>query len=446
MKSFRIMILTMITAVLLCGCGAAPEETEPATWPDQTECTEPSVPETTVPEPTEPEVKRVVFPEADRATGALKFYFGQQEVYAGGMVSDILALSVDTLENLDQLIQPGQISGNILVRVVTDGAAWEDWPVFYFNAINPDTEARKLAQCRIYGITVSMEDGIAFGSGREEVPFVTGQTTLEQVLTAYGDPDSTRGDAHKYLEMTYYAPFSTAFFSFQNGTLRQVMTCYSANLYGDLAAQFPYELRGSFGNDACILMNQYLDVAPYLNRTPETELVPISMTLEERIMLGTDEIRLGCRVYEMPKRFSRPFVEPKLTTFLQRDYYVRCGIGNPEEFYVINLGDLTNDLLSYAYVKGVLTQNRYYTNWDQDLTAFLEFEYMGLRSADRIEDVLAKFGQPCEMRFTSSPKACFVWLHYVDAAGSKLRICVDPMTDQIMELRISKYYPNETTS
>jgi hypothetical protein len=50
---------------------------------------------------------------------------------------------------------------------------------------------------------------------------------------------------------------------------------------------------------------------------------------------------------------------------------------------------------------------------------------------------------PKDMQCTSTARNCFAWLFYEDQAGNKLSISVDPILNQIVELRISKYYENE---
>ena len=447
MKRVFALAAALLVAVSLWGCGAEteqPETTAPATVPAET-IPEETTPVETVPEETEPVLPVVEFPAADEATGTLKFYFDGKSIYAGGPVSDIIEIGVEFDDDITQMLLPGQVSGNIPARLILEDVAWADRPEFYFNAINPYAEARPVSECVIYGITVNMEEGIEFGSGMEDTPFVSGVTTREEIEGAYGTPDYSDSDSKVYHEIAYYEPFSTAFFSFRNGVVRQIMTCYSGNIHGELADSFEYELSGYFGNDAYILMSQYMDVKPYLKENWDEKTAPLAGTLEESILLGEDRIELGCKVEQMPEQFSKPYIDLEIQTPIHDNHYIRSGVVNHEEFYLINRGGLSSGRAIHAYVKGVITHNCYYTNWDQDNSGYFEFDYMGLKSSASIEDVLELFGQPYQMNCTSSPKACFVWMYYMDDSQNKLQVCVDPMTDQIVELTVSKYYPKETT-
>ena len=94
-------------------------------------------------------------------------------------------------------------------------------------------------------------------------------------------------------------------------------------------------------------------------------------------------------------------------------------------------------------IKGVFTENRNYTNWGWDKSDFHEFQYENLTQDSTIEEILEQYGMPKDMQCTSTARNCFAWLFYEDQAGNQLNICVDPIVNQIVELRISKYYEGE---
>ena len=126
-----------------------------------------------------------------------------------------------------------------------------------------------------------------------------------------------------------------------------------------------------------------------------------------------------------------------------KNYYVLAGRNVAEQFYFINLNGQKEDMSNTLTVKGVFTQNCNYSNWGRDNSDFHEFQYENLTQDSTIEDVLAQYGAPMELHCTSSAKACFAWMHYKDEAGNTLRVCVDPMLNQLIELRVSKYYEGE---
>ena len=114
-----------------------------------------------------------------------------------------------------------------------------------------------------------------------------------------------------------------------------------------------------------------------------------------------------------------------------------------EQFYFMNLNGQKKDMSNTLTVKGVFTQNCNYSNWGRDNRDFLEFQYENLTQDSTIEDILEQYGAPMELHCSSSAKICFAWMHYEDQAGNTLRICVDPMLNQLIELRVSKYYEGE---
>lgn len=433
MKIRRLLLVFTIVCMLLCACGTPAEEVEDTAAPTVT-ATEPAA------EPTEPELQsQVVFPDKDEATGALLFYFGEYKIHAGAPMSDVLAMGIYTDQDLSAIVQPGRTSEVITVRVDLEDQEQDDDPLIFIVAINASEEPRMVSQCMIYSITVNTESGIRFGSGNETEPFVTGTTTKDEIVAAYGEPGFSRSGDSKYVEIAYYQPFNSAYFTFKNGVVRQIVTTYSAYLYGETADDFKYDLSSTyFGADCAILMNQYLDVVPYLDGTVEAEKLT---ALEESIVMADQTITFGMEAAQMPSPFGEHFVD--LPFPLNAKYYVRTGRGNEEEFYLINWSSSGCSTADRLQVKGVITENRNYCSWGIDNSAFHEFQYMGLTGDSNIEQILEVFGMPKEIQFNSNGRLCDAWLFYEDVNGNTLNIRVDPMLNQLVELRVVKHYSGE---
>ncbi len=432
MNKLKRILPGLLVILLLAGCNAPAVETEPTVIrPAEIQPTD------TQPVETQPQNVGPVFPEEDVATGLLKFYFGDQQIHAGGMVSEVLALEPRTFADLSQMLLPGHVS-DILRMDIPDENGEET--CFFIRAINTGDTAAAIADCRIYAVIVNTEGNASFGSGMEEEPFRNMKTTEEEILAAYGEPDFSRSGDEQYREIAYYSPFDHAYFAFEKGVLRQIVTCWSADYHGAAAEAFGEKLPDFFGNDAWILLDRFLDTKPYREgnvkkNTGVLDEIPMDITVDSQ------QIRLGCFVHEMPEKFSDPYRE--VPTHLGGMRYLRIGIGNPEEFYVINRHGLRDSYVYYAEVKGIFTSNRGYTNWGRDFSDYHEFAYAEISSDSTIADVLAAFGEPEEIYCSSNANYCFTWLHYRDAAGNEFRICVDPMVDQIVELSINKYYEGQ---
>jgi len=152
------------------------------------------------------------------------------------------------------------------------------------------------------------------------------------------------------------------------------------------------------------------------------------------------------RVDEMPSPFKDQFIDQLM--YVVKKYYVRAGRNLGEEFYFINFNGQTRnkkkeEISNALLVKGVITENKNYANWGKNNEIFHEFQYENLTHDSTIEEILEQYGMPYDMDCTSYARYCFVWLYYKDKAGNTLKICVDPMLDQLVELRIIKYYEGE---
>lgn len=447
----RMMLVLLAVCMLLGGCGAAPAEPAEQTVPETTAPAETAAPTEAPTEPVEP-LSVAQLPDKDVATGTLCFYFGDKTVYAGGLVSDILDVGIHTYTDLEQLIQPGHLSEAVRVRIEDEAVPEEDRPYLFFVAVNPTEQPRKLSECSIYSLTVNTAEGIAFGSGRESEHFYTGQTTMEELTEAYGEPDYYQSRKRAFAEMAYYEPFNGAYFSFKNGKVRQIFTHYGAELYTSQAEAFDHDLTGYFGNDCYILMNQYLDIAPYILKQDPDSKVPtyymeltdgtgVPKSLPETIKLGEDTLQLGVEVAQMPETFANEL--KGLLISLRKHAYMTVGRNNPEEFWLINEGGNYSKYSDDLVVRGVITKNCNYVNWGANQSLYHTFEYDGLTQDSTIEQILEKYGAPKRIDATSTARKCFAWLYYEDEAGNDVHFCVDPMVNQIIEINVIKYFAGE---
>lgn len=429
----RLLLLILAVCMLLCACGAPGAESQETTGPASV----PTEPAVTEPAATEPPIQEPVLPEMDAATGTLMFYFGDYRIHAGAPMADVIAMGISTDQDLDAVLQPYHTSEVITVRVDLEDSEQDDDPLIFVVAVNAQEEPLPVSQCQIYSITVNTESGIKFGSGNETEPFVTGKSTRKEIEAIYGEPGFSRSGESKYVEVAYYQPFNSVYFSYKSGVVRQIIACYSANLYRPLAEAFTGDLTGMYyGADCAILMSQYLDVKPYLDGSAEVEKLE---SLEESIVMDGQTIELGISAADLPTPFGEPFRGHLLPVAYK--YYVRTGRENEEEFYMLNWnGQNSENHADSLVVKGVITENREYCSWGKDNSAFHEFEYMGLTNQTTIDQVLETLGMPLELHCESSGRLCDAWLYYEDVNGNELLLRVDPMLNQLMELHVSKYY------
>ena len=438
MNILKRVLLVLLVISLLVSSHAIGQQAEATTVNDAT------IKESS--EPVTYTLTDTVFPDADAATGTLKFYIKNKEVYAGGPVSNLLEAGVTTDEDLGKLVQPWHMTSVQRVRVTAESED-ADSPFIFFVAFNASEEPKPVSECMIYSVTINTAEGILFGSGKEQVPFVTGETTYDEILAAYGEPEYNKSEKAEYREIAYYEPFNCAYFSFKQDVVRQVTTYYSANVLGKLAENFTHDLGTNyFGNDAYILMSQYMDVAPYLPDAESEVATGTVAALSETITMGGNELTMGTRIMDMPSPFAEQFVDQLM--YINKKYYLRAGRNTGEEFYFMNLDGQTKNkksefIANKLIVKGVFTENKNYVNWGKDNSIFLDFQYENLTHESTIDDILQQYGMPYRLDCTSYGRACFAWLFYQDEAGNKLEICVDPILNQIVELRFSKYYEGE---
>lgn len=456
MKLRSLILLFLAACMLMTACAGNADNTATETAESSTVETEAPAPEVTEPAVEVSKVAETVLPTGDEATGTLIFYINDQKVYAGGPVASLITAGVHSYDDLDAVVQPWEMSEMIRVRVIMEDVEEADEPLLFFVAVNASDEPKPVSECLFYSLTVNCEKGIKFGSGNEATPFVTGETKKDEIVEAYGEPTESNSAQSYYEEIIYYKPFNCAYFAFRGGKLRQVYTYYSANIYGELAEKFDHELTGGyFGADCYILMDQYLDVEKYLpaaeeEQTKTTAAEPeetkedttgILKSLSETITLNGETFDLGIRCVDMPAPFGAVFHE--LLMPVARHYYVRTGIVNEEEFYFINEKGQQNQYADDLLVKGVITENCNYTNWGTDNSAFHTFAYEKLTQNSTIDDIIEQYGMPKKLHCTSYARACFAWLFYEAENGNQLQLRVDPITNQLVEFRVIKYYEGE---
>lgn len=467
----RILLVLLVMSLLLSGCAAAAAETTAPTGQPTAAATEPAAetqPAETEPaeeaEPSfmdnlhyQPVLSDTVLPEDDAATGTLCFYLNDKAIHAGAPVSDLIEVGFHTYADLTTVVQPWHMSETVRVLVDIPDKEEDDEPYLFFVAMNASDESRMISECLIYSLTVNSEKGIRFGSGNESQPFVSGETKREEIVAAYGEPDESVSNNSNYEEIFYYEPFNSVSFSFQGGVVRQINAYYSANVYGVLAENVEFDQDVSaMEKDAYILMSQYLDVTGYLKaekteatdtasesgedkaNTDKTGILP---RLNTYFDINGSRIHMGSLVSKLPS----PFVENlnNLTMPVQRHYYVRTGRNEPEEFFLINDKGQYDMKSNYLSIKGVITENRNYCNWGIDNSAFHEFDCQGVTQDSTIDDVLALLGKPRELICSSGERVCFAWMHYETEEGDYLRIRVDPMLNQVIEVHMSKYFEDE---
>lgn len=472
----RLILMLLVFSMILSACGI-PKATEapavqlpelPAQTPVQ-EQEEEAVQRPAFLEnlPNRLQLSETVLPEGDEASGTLHFYLNDHVVYAGAPMSELMEVDFHTYTDLAQMLQPWHTTSVIRAEFVQAEEYGGGNAFIYFTVLNASDEPCKISEGIIYSMSVTYEKGVRFGSGNEAEPFVTGVTTRDELEAVYGEPTHTDGRNGYYQETFYYSPFNSVSFLFRRGVVMQVNAYHSANVYGQLAEDIDFELTGTaMENDAMILMSQYLDVKPYLIAPGAQEEVPVAnadgeeeikvkmqaeaaegtgilTSFSDEFTLNGSTITLGCQICELPS----PFLEDlnDLSMPVGRNYYIRTGRHDPEEFFVINNRGQNNSMSNTLSIKGVIVENKNYCNWGVDNSAFHSFNCMGITEDSTINDVLDLFGAPLEMLPTASERHCFVWMHYETEAGDYLRIRVDPMLNQVIEVHQVKEFEVERT-
>ena len=419
-------LLPVLALLILTGCAAAPAQ--PETTEPETVAVVITEPPTELEQTEAAETVCESEPQAEEICDGMIFSAGDVTFWVGGPVSDLLIDGVELGMDPGTRIPAGQISGNIRAKV-SDGV------YFYFHAVNDSQEPAQLSQCRIYSVTVNVQEGIRFGM-EDGTTFISGVSTVEQIIGEYGEPDYRRSNSDPYEEIAYYAPFESVYCSFKEGIVRQVMAVYwqpGQALTGEYIPEAWNE------SDALLLMGKYMDVSPYLTQSENPDY-KATAELGDRITVGDAEIQLGSIFFDLPEAFIAPYRSAPLV--LDPGYYILTGKDNGEEFFLLNRTKKELNSFEKTTLIGIVTHNAAYTNWGSDYENFHPFHYQGLEQNSTIGDILTIFGMPRELHPSSGVNGCFLWMHYTDEDGDELRIRVDPMTDQIVELRLLKYYPD----
>lgn len=472
----RLLLILLAVSLLMTGCAASSAESAtqtkqtavPETEPAETQMVQMQPEEETKPAFMEnlhdqPSLSDTVLPEDNSATGTLFFYFNDKAIHAGAPVAELMEIGFHTYSDLTQIVQPWHMSGVVRALIDIPDVGEDDEPYVYFIAMNASDEPCMISECIIYSITINYQKDVSFGTGHEEEPFVTGTTTREELVAAYGEPDEVASNRSTYEELFYYQPFNCVSFLCKNDVVMQINAYYGANVYGALAENVGFELTaGAMANDAMILMSQYMDVTAYMpvqtteeeqTETEEMEETAETGSAEEENTLGIlaqfddsfqldgNTIAFGTRVSELPSPFLEDLVD--LSMPVNRNYYVRTGRHDPEEFLLLNYEGQVNFRSDTLVVKGVIVENPNYCNWGFDNSDFHSFSCQGITENSTIDDVLQQLGQPKELLCSSGERSCFIWMHYATEAGDYIHIRVDPMLNQVIEVNMVKYFEGE---
>ncbi len=421
----------LLAALILTAC-ASRDANRPA--PTQPSADTPTQPVATAPQAsqgleTEPQ-SAVTLPQVAQgsisdAPGTVSFYVGDSAVYCGQKVADLLALPVIVEGDISEVVQPGDYSCGIRLRMADENQKFED--NIYFIAVNPDTQPRELKDCLVYSLTFNCETGLRFGFGGES--FVTGQTTEGELTAAWGAP-AHRYEGKDFQQLVYFRPFSFLQVVVRQHGVDQVTAYHSAYLYPDLAGQNP---PGDYlGSDAMLLLSRHMDIAPYLGggKGQKREL-PLEMTI------AGETIHLGDSFRKLPEPWYSVYEKTRIEVMASR--YVTIQRPRQEGFIFLNRsGDVTQSMSAMS-IKGILAFNPNYTSWYYDYTGLRGFDYQGVTHESTIEQLVEKLGLPYEIVPANGPNCCFAWLHYEAQNKDTLRFKVDPASNQIIEVRLEDY-------
>lgn len=424
------MVCMILTAFLLAGCSASPKDTEAvSTAPAQTT----PLPQTTEPIPTDPEP----YISIENAPGKVYFRIGGRDFSCGQPVADILTTTEHVHADVEALVQPLGYSQDIRLRLPDEAGDYTR--TVYFSAVNPTQEPLAVKDCLIYSLAVNCETGHNFGLG--ENSFVTGQTTDEQIIAAWGEPTSLtvshwegQEDGENFRDLVYYRPFSYLQIITRGGVVDQVRAYHGAELHGALSQQ---EAPGEpWEADALLLLSRHMDITPYLNggKGGVAEL-PMEIEIEGKV------IKMGVRTRDLPQPWRRLYENAACIMKARRCIYSQ--FPNQEGFIFGNPDQALMERFEDAQIKGIHAFNPLYSNRGYAQSAYRGFTYSGFDHTATIEEVVQTLGLPYEVYAENGPGWCFVWLHFVSSDGDTLRLKVDPESNQLIELRLeenSRFY------
>ncbi len=427
----------LLSCLLLTGC-SSPAQTPVSSTPASattpalttTAPTQPPVDPTpeattvspvTTPAPAQPQLAQG---SIDTAPGTVLFSIGGVQVFCGQPVSQALVQAVDLDGDREELVQPGSHSRQVRLRFLREDGGKD---TVYLVALNPTQEPLPLKDCPIYSLAFNFEKGLGFSLG--DTAFVTGSTTDEEVLAAWPEPGYDATTSEGYRDLVYYTPLSLLQIICQKGSVVQVRACHSAHLYPELAQA---QLGDHTNGEALAHLSRYLDLEPYLQGTkgPEREL-PLSVTIQEK------EITLGVKPAQLPEPWASRYQKGK--SQLDAKHYVYSQYPGIEGFTFANESWNETTVFTETTVKGIHAFNPDYTGWGTEQATMGGFAYAGFTHTDTITQVMEALGAPYEIVPASGTGWCFVWLHYQSPKGDTLRIKADPVTGQLVELRLEMY-------
>ncbi len=427
----HILCLALTAALLLSwGCTARnsdiPGDTTPVSTPASTQDTTPAeTPELTpapTPAPTEPELPAVEQGSIDTAPGTVAFQLGAVRAYCGSTVASVLAEDLSVDGNLDALVMPMGYSDEIRLCVPDAQGKYEDY--LFVVAVNPTPDPRPVRDCLIYSLSLNCQKGLGFSLGGGS--FRTGEATRSDILSAWGTP-AVCNEGKDYIELVYYRPFSMVQIILRKGVAEQVRAYHSAWLYPELA-QTP--MGDYMSGDAWLQLSRYLDVTKYLaGEKGEKRELPLSLQIDGKA------IDMGMQTRLLPQPWKGLYQSAR--TILASRHYLYAQLPGHEGFTFVNPSwhsEIRN--FSTTLVKGIHAFNPAYTGWGESMPKALGFTYNGFHHTGTIADVLAAMGQPYEVICESGTAWCFVWLHYESPKGDTLRIKADPISGQLLELRL----------
>ncbi len=435
------ILCAMLAALLLTGCAVQTQQppvatTQPLSSPTAAATT------TALPAPNQPEPETLEITQGtiDQTPGMVSFYLGDKPVYCGQSVQTLLKPPLHIHGDVDALVEPLCYSDEVRLRYPDGNGGYDN--TLYLVAVNPTQEPLAVKDCLIYSLAINCEAGHSFGLGKNR--FVTGQTTAQQILDAWGQPTTQtlskaegQADGENYWDMVYYQPLSYLQVIVRYGVVEQVRACHSAYLYPELAAQAPLGTPGE--SDALLHLSRHMDITPYLNGGKGGK-TPLEMTLT----IDGKEIQMGVLTCELPQPWRDLYQNAACIMKTRRCIYSQ--FPNKEGFIFGNPNGELMERFMFAQIKGVHAFNPNYTSWGLEQGEYLGFTYSGFDHNATIEDVINSLGQPYEIVPESGSGWCFVWLHFESETGDTLRLKVDPQSNQLIELRLEEnsrfsFYP-----
>ncbi len=429
-------ILCLLLAVtLLCGGCSAPIAQEPGaatTVPTPTPGPTPTTAITPDPEPTQT-FPAVTLPAVEQGTiqsapGTVTFHMGDFQIWCGCPVASLLEQDVRVDGDVEALVPAMGYSEDVRLNFPDDQGKYENY--LFFVAVNPTQDPLPVKDCLVYSLAVTFQPGLGFSLG--EGQFLTGASTREEILAAWGTP-TVDTQSLDYTELVYYRPFSMLQVILYQGVTVQVRAYHSAWLYPELtqAAYGDYT-----SGDAWAHLSRFMDVSGYAagEKGPMTDL-PLTIQVDGK------DIALGYGTAKLPQPWRGLYQYTRTRLDYRRYVYVQ--LAGREGFTFANVAHESRIQFLYStIIKGFHGFNPDYTCWGESIPTAYGFSYNGFDHTQSIAQVLAAMGAPREVICESGVSWCFVWLHYESKNGDTLRIKADPISGQLIELRLEQFIPD----